>query len=328
MLRHRLSLIVEKWYKGYMSVLTFTLGGILPVFLLIVLGVILKRLNLVGEGFQKSASHLCFKLGLPSLAIVKISVLDFTQVFNPTDIAVTVGVTLAVMAIVMVLSLRMKDVHQRGCFAQGCYRGNIAIVGLALILNLYGEEYAARGAMILALMLPIYNITSVIILTLPLHGLSLKGISKSLKNIARNPIIWGVFIAMALSLLRVSLPPPLFRLFRYLADMTIPLALINIGSSLRARGLKQKGAKALAAASVKLVILPAVGTTVCHVLGYGRSELGMIFLIMGAPTAVSSHIMAEAMDNDGELAALIIMISTSLAALTSMIGLSIIEGFL
>ncbi len=311
-----------------MNVFTFTLGGILPVFLLIVLGSLLKKMNIVGEGFQKSASHLCFKLGIPSMAIVKISVLDFHQVFNPLDIAVVVGVTLIAMVLVMLFSLRMKDVRQRGSFTQGSYRGNIAIVGLALILNLYGEEYAARGAMILAVMLPVYNIASAIILTLPLHGLSVRGVLKSLKNIAVNPIIWGTVIAISLSLLHIALPAPLFRLLRYLAEMTIPLALINIGSSLRAEGLKQKGARALGAAMIKLTIIPAAGTTICYFLGYSTGELGMIFLILGAPTAVSSHIMAEAMDNDGELAALIIMITTSLAALTSMVGLSIIEGLL
>ena len=311
-----------------MSILTFTLGGILPVFLLIVLGVVLKKINIIGEGFQKSASHLCFKLGIPSMAIVKISVLDFNQVFNPTDIAVVAGATLGVMIIIMVFTLRMKDVRQRGSFTQGSYRGNIAIVGLALILNLYGEEYAARGAMILAVILPLYNISSVIVLTLPLHGLSTEGILKSLKNIAQNPIIWGVGIGIVISLLQIPIPAPLFRLLRYLADMTIPMALINIGGSLRAEGLREKGGKALAASAVKLLILPAVGTTICFFLGYGREELGMIFLMMGAPTAATSHIMAEAMDNDGELAALIIMISTSLAALSSMAGLSIIEGVL
>ncbi|MDA3958308.1 AEC family transporter [Oceanispirochaeta sp.] len=309
-----------------MNVLIHTLQGVVPVFLLIVIGSILKHRKVIGPAFQKSSSIICFKLGLPALIFLKIAGLDFSGVFNINEILILLAIALITMITTLLLSLRLKDVTQRGAFSQGAFRGNIAIIGLALVLNLYGEDLAARGAMIVAVMLPVFNILSVIALTIPRHGMSLEGLIRSLKNIITNPIIMAVLAALGFSLFKIPVPVLLGRLLKYLADLALPLALINIGGSLSARGFREKGKIALAAALIKVVLLPVIAVIIFYKKGYNQEELGLIFLIAGAPTALSSHIMADAMDNDGDLAALIIMVSTTLAAVTTLIGISIINS--
>jgi len=311
-----------------MNILLQTLQGVVPVFLLIVIGALLKKRNVIGQGFQKSSSVICFKLGLPSLIFLKIAGLDFSGVFNTDEILIMTGLTLLTVAVSMLISLKFSDVRQRGSYIQGTFRGNVAIIGLALILNLYGEELAARGAIIVAIMLPLLNILSVLSLTLPQHGLSRSGLIVSLKSIATNPIIGAVLAALVFSLFKINVPPLLSRLLQYLADLTLPLALINIGGSLSTHGLKEKGGRALSSSIIKTVILPVIAVIIFYNMGYSKEELGLVFLLMGAPAAISSHIMAEAMDNDGDLAALIVMVSTSLAAVTTVIGISIINAYL
>jgi len=310
-----------------MKILLQTLQGVVPVFLLIVIGALLKRKKVIGQGFQKSSSIICFKLGLPSLIFLEIAGLDFSGVFSTREILILMGLTLVAMAVSMLISRRFEDVRQRGSYTQGSFRGNVAIIGLALVLNLYGEDLAARGAMIVAVMLPFLNIMSVLALTLPQHGLSKNGLILSLKSIATNPIIMSVLAALFFSLMKIPVPPLLGRLLKYLADLALPLALINIGSSLTFHGLKDKGQKALSSAIIKTVILPVIAIIIFYNMGYKKEELGLVFILMGAPTAISSHIMAEAMDNDGDLAALIVMVSTSIASVTTVIGISLINAY-
>lgn len=310
-----------------MQLLLFVFESVLPVFLLIIIGVLLKRKKVIGSEFTRGASALSFKLALPALAFSKISVLDFSQIFHLQEILVLAGLTLLITALSTVISIGFGDVTQKGAFIQGTFRGNIVIIAIALAMNLYGEAMAARAAMILAFMLPLFNILAVIVLTLPLHGLNTRGIVRSLKSIAVNPIILGVLAAMFFSVLRIPVPSLLARLLGYLADLALPLALINIGASLSGKGLRDKGKKALGASIIKIVLSPVIGCFIFYTLGYRQDELGMIFLITGAPAAVSSHIMADAMDNDGDLAALIVMISTALASLTTLSGISIIQAY-
>ncbi len=308
-----------------MSTLLFIFEGVFPVFLLIVCGWLIKRKKLVGEGFFSGASKLVFKIGLPALVFLKISPLDFNQVFNIRETLLICGIILGSLLFSVLLSLKIKDSKQKGPFVQGAFRGNVAIIGIALILNLYGEEMMARGAMILAFLLPIFNVFSVIALTVPLHGLTMKGLSHSLANIVKNPIILSVATALIFSLFEIPVPMTIKRFLGYLSDLALPLALITIGGTLTYHGMMHKGTLALSASFIKLLILPLAGVTVFYKLGYRGDDLGMTFLILGAPTAVTSHVMAESMENDGELAALIVMFTTAASAVTTMIGLYLIE---
>ncbi|MDC7240840.1 MAG: AEC family transporter [Spirochaetales bacterium] len=310
-----------------MDIIVFALQGVFPVFLLIVIGYILKRKRVVGSEFNRGASIIGFKLALPALTFLKISAIDFSQVFYFREILILVGMTVAMGAVAGLITLGFGDSRQKGTFIQGSFRGNIVIIGMALILNLYGEAMAARAAMILAFMLPLFNIQSVIALTLPFHGLSPAGLIRSLKSIVTNPLIWGVVTGVLVSIFKVPVPGVLSQLLGYLSDLALPLALINIGASLNSRGIREKGVKALWCSLLKVALLPAAAVIIFYNLGYRQEELGMIFLITGAPAAVSSHIMAEAMENDGDLAALIVMISTALASLTTVAGISLIQKF-
>ena len=286
----------------------------------------MKRKGIIGEGFLKNSSRMSFTLALPALAFLKIAPLDFNRVFNVREIFLVCSLTLGAYILALLFSTKTKDKFQKGVVIQGAFRGNVAIVGLALILNLYGEEMLARGAMILAFLLPIFNIFSVIALTVPIHGFTPAGLSHSLKSILKNPIILSVIGAMFFSLFHLPVPKVVNNFLGYLAALALPLALITIGGSLSANGIKTKGLTALAPSVIKMLILPTAGVTIFYLLGYRSADLGMIFLILGAPTAVSSHIMADAMGNDEELAALVVTITTALSAFTTMLGIGIIES--
>jgi len=308
-----------------MSVLLYVFQGVFPVFLLIVCGWYLKQRKVINDAFLSASSMVGFKLGMPALVFLKIAPLDFSRVFDIREILIICGLTAGSFILAFLLSGKIPQTPQKGAFVQGAFRGNVAIIGIALILNLYGEEMMARGAMVLAFLLPLFNVLAVVALTVPFHGLSARGLLHAGRNIVTNPIILSVTAAIVFSLFRLPVPLVMERFLGYLSDLALPLALINIGGSLSYSGIKIKGRLALAAASLKIILLPVIGVIIFYSLGYRGEELGMIFLITGAPTAVSSHIMAQAMDNDGELAALIVMMTTAGAAVTTMAGISIIE---
>ena len=107
--------------------------------------------------------------------------------------------------------------------------------------------------------------------------------------------------------------------------MTLPLALICIGGTLSLASLRKSGNLALSASLVKMISLPLVATLGAWLLGFRGPELGTLFLYFASPTAAASYVMARAANGNHELAASIIVITTLMAAITTNIGIFVLQ---
>jgi predicted permease len=111
----------------------------------------------------------------------------------------------------------------------------------------------------------------------------------------------------------------------YFARMTLPLALICIGGTLSLAALRDSGALALSASLMKMVWLPLLCTLGAWLWGFRGAELGVLFLYFASPTAAASYVMARAAQGNEVLAAAIVVITTLVAALSTNIGLFILQ---
>ena len=109
--------------------------------------------------------------------------------------------------------------------------------------------------------------------------------------------------------------------------MTTPLSLICLGANFKLSAVKGRVGTALAATALKLVVLPAATVTVAALLGFRNEALGTIFILFGAPSAVSSYIMARNMKNDSDLAAQILLFTTMLCLFTVFSGVFLLKTF-
>jgi predicted permease len=112
---------------------------------------------------------------------------------------------------------------------------------------------------------------------------------------------------------------------KYLAQMTLPLALICIGGTLSLAALRKSGKMALSSSLVKMIGLPLLATLGAWLWGFRGAELGILFLYFGSPTAAASYVMARAADGNHELAAAIIVITTLMAAITTNLGIFVLQ---
>ena len=113
---------------------------------------------------------------------------------------------------------------------QGAYRSNMGIIGLALCANAYGEQGLIVASLYVGLVTILFNVLAVITLSRSLQRR--QGIGRMLKGIARNPLIIGILLAMPVSIGDIELPTVVLRSVQYVADLTLPLALICTGASL------------------------------------------------------------------------------------------------
>jgi len=310
-----------------MNNLLFSFKAISPVFVIILVGYFLKRRSVMTETFVSAASRLVFTVALPTLIFSKIAVTDFSRVFNPFQIMYASIGTIAFFGLAWILAhFTVSDGRDQGAFIQGSFRSNFAIIGFALIERVFGEDTLGMAAILLAVVMPLYNILAVIALTIPLKQKDAT-LGKGIAKIFRNPLIIAVIVALPFSIFHIGLPSPITTTLRYLSSFALPLALLCIGASLNIREIGSNIRPALTASFIKIAILPFVLTLLAYFIGFRNEELGILFILFGSPTAVSSFIMAEAMGCNGRLAGNIIIITTFLSILTIGSGIFIMKSF-
>ena len=302
-----------------MDNLIFSLNATMPVFMLILIGWCLGRCGMLTKEFTKVSNKFVFQVTMPALLFQDIASTDIMKVFDIQFVLFCmISTTISFFGIWGIGKLFIKEKSMIGAFVQGSFRGSAAILGVAFIENMYGNSGMAPLMIIGAV--PLFNIYSVIVLTLEgnSEGCNMDGIRRAVKNILKNPIIIGIFVGMAGSLLHIydKIPPIINKPITNLASLTSPLALLTIGAEFEGRKALQKIKPTLWAACIKLVVLPLVFMPIAIVLGFRNHDLIAFLIMLGAPTTVSSYIMAVNMENDGVLASSIVVLTTFLSAVT------------
>lgn len=295
-----------------------------PVFAMLFLGVVLKRVGWINDNFIHTASALVFNVTMPTLLFLGILHADLRAALQPKVLGYFVVATLASFALAWGWAIWRCPRVDRGIYTQGAFRGNNGVVGLALAASMYGDYGISLGAILAALVILFYNTLSTIVLAV--YSPVIKSDPWSIfKSVVSNPLIISVLSAAPFAYWQISLPGWLDSAGQDLAAMTLPLALICIGGTLSMAALRKSGSLALSSSLVKMVGLPVLATLGAWWCGFRGAELGILFLYFGSPTAAASFVMARAANGNHELAAAIIVITTLMAALTTNIGIFVLQ---
>ncbi|MDE1166914.1 MAG: AEC family transporter [Pseudomonas sp.] len=301
-----------------------TLNITAPVFAMLFLGIFLKRIDWINDNFIQIASALVFNVCMPALLFLGIYHADLGSAMKPGLLIYFTVATLVCFAFAWGMAIWRCPPEDRGIYTQGAFRGNNGVVGLALAGSMYGDYGISLGAILAGLVILLYNTLSTIVLAI--YSPNIKSDPWSVfKSILLNPLIISVLLATPMAYLQVGLPNWLLMSGDYLAQMTLPLALICIGGTLSLAVLRESGKLAVDASLVKMVWLPIIGTAGGFFCGFRGAELGILFLYIGSPTAAASYVMARAANGNHQLAAAIIVITTIGAAITTNIGIFLLQ---
>lgn len=363
-----------------LDVLVTSINAVLPIILLILLGYLLKRFKVLNDNFVKIGNKFVFKICLPCMLFINIydgmdgfaDIRWDVVIYSVTAICVIFGLGL-VTAI-----LTTKKQSRRGVILQCTFRSNFAIIGLALVESLGGDKGLA--SIISAFSIPIFNILAVISLTVfaeaePIAGdavgwtdavnaeqtateqpyLEVKtvkpkhGIKIILLNIAKNPLIIGVFIGLVFVGIReieraccngevvFSFREHLKFLYTCtgsLKAIASPLALIVLGGQFRFDAVKGMTKEIVVGTVWRVLLAPLIGIGVAVLLSmytdlftFGADVYPTLIALFGTPVAVSSAIMAGEMKSDEQLATQLV-VWTSLCSIATIFVTVFIVGLL
>ena len=297
----------------------YSVDATFPIFLVMVIGYILKQIGMLNDNFVTVANRFNFKVTLPFMLFRDISGVDIRAVFDIRYVLFCALVSTACFWIIWGgVKQFLKDQSMRGAFVQASFRSSAAVMGLAFIQNMYGSS--AMGPLMIVSAVPLYNIFSVIVLTF--EGARSGEVDPKQKikaaciNIAKNPIILGILTGLIVGLLGIDFPVIVDKTVNSVAQMATPLALITIGAGFEGRKALAKIRPTIAASMIKLVIQPLIFLPVAAWMGFRGEQMIAILIMLASPTTPSCYIMAKNMDNDGVLTASVIVMTTLLAAFT------------
>lgn len=297
-----------------------------PVFLIIAIGYFLRIKNVLNEDFIKIAMKIVFNICLPGLLFLKVSVADVDMILS--------GNSLQFSAFVFVLTIIMFFISKglaklfvrkesRGAFVQGSFRSNYIIIGYSIAFSLLGDQIINRMAMLVVVVVPLYNILSIWVLS-ENHDTSFReNFVDIVRKIITNPLIIGIALGMIVALMDFKLPIIVKNTISSLGSIGTPLGLLGIGGYFTLENLKSIKTSVISA-SLKIMIYPFIAVLLAYMLGFNYVDATILFVIFGSPSAISSFIMATALDADSQTAANIVILSTGFSLFTYIIGLSLI----
>ncbi len=306
------------------------LNSLMPVFLIIALGALLRRTGFFSDILAKGLNRLTYWIALPALLLDKVTnaTFDSGNVARMSLILIlaTIGSVLAAYVTAFILRL---DRQTTGAFVQGAARSNNAFIGLPIILysmsNL-SPGIEALATVALAPAIVFYNILSISVL-LAHRGRKEQSIRHAVWLFARqllcNPLVLSCAAGLLLNFFGVSFPKAIGHSLTALSDSALALALLSIGSALTFKGAAKGLLHSTAASVIKVFIQPLIGLGLALLWNLPPIERQILLIYLACPTAVVSYVLADIFDSDRELAAHIIVISTVLSA----VSLSIIVAF-
>jgi len=312
----------------YWQQLVFVGSITLPVFSLVFIGIWLKWRDKIDDAFTVKSSYIVFNLALPVLMFAAIVRTDIAQIGNPRLITFALCMALlSFMTLWFAGKAFIKDKKNLGVFVQGCFRSNLGILGLAFCVTTFAQEGLAVGALLLAVITPLYNILSIYALTHAASENSQMNWLGLMKDVLTNPLIVAILMALPFAYWQVVLPEVVMRSIDYLAAMTLPLALICIGGSLSLTALKQTQRLSWVTVVIKLVLMPALVAVLAYLSGFRGVELGCLILMFASPTAAASFVMVRSIGGNHMLAANIIALTTLISLFSVSIAIYLLKVF-
>lgn len=300
-----------------MENLIFSLNATIPIFLMMLLGLLFRKLGWIDEVFASRMNKFVFLVPLPVMLFEDLATVDFSQVWNPKFVLFCFGATFLSIGIAAGISFLWRDRSAQGEFIQASYRSSAALLGIAFIQNIYGN--AGMAPLMIIGSVPLYNVMAVAVLSF-FHPERKKMDGKlwrdTLKGILTNPIIIGILAGLFWSLFKLPVPEILDKTISSIGSTATPLGLMAMGATFDIRKAFGKARPALTAAAIKLLGFEALFLPAAIGLGFRQEELVAILIMLGSATTVSSYVMARNMGHEGVLSSSVVMMTTLFSAFT------------
>ena len=297
----------------------------MPLFLIIAVGYLIKRAGIIGQTEVKRFNTACFYTFMPVMLFYDVYNSDLTGgVLRPFYFIYTIGMLFLLTAATIVLVLKAeKDDSCRGVMIQAAFRSNFVLLGLPIATALVGGGDVSFGvtALTIAIVVPLFNVMSVIVLE-TFRGGRVQARRIAL-NVIKNPLVIAGLGGLFLNLLGVQLPQFLMAFCAKMESGCFAIALFLLGAAFEFNFLTEYKKDLLIIIGLRLVIFPAVALSGAALCGIRGVEFVTLIALFAAPCAINSFNMAMQMGGNKDLAASAVMTTSALSFFSLFIWITV-----
>nr|CAD6418144.1 AEC family transporter [Rhizobium sp. Q54] len=291
--------------------------SILPIFLLVLLGVALKRSPLINGTFWEGLEQCGYYVLFPALLFHTLATADFSSMEIGAIGFTAVVAVLLMCALVLALWLPLKRLatpaSSFSSVFQTATRWN-AFIALAIAQKLHGDYGLTVVALVMAVIILPINFINVGVL------LWFSGTRTSygafILRLVTNPLIISSLLGVMVNQVGIPIYAPLMTTIDLVARAALSLGLIAVGAGLRVSDALKPHPLVLFSTALKLAFFPAVMIGVALVAGVTGPALALLGLSAGVPTAMNGYILAKKMGGDAELYAATATVQTVFSFVT------------
>jgi len=286
------------------------------VLLLVFAGHILWRQEFVPVSFWDGLSKVCYWILFPCLLFDLMSTLQLDAPFLlPFGLTILVGSTSVVCFGFLSGWLIGASGPTTSSLVQGGLRYN-GFLMLAFVQGAFGLAALEIGALSVAILVPIANIVSVLVIFLFGDSKKDANLGRAIfTECARNPLIGAIIIGGVVNVSGIPVPDFVIESTELLGRSSLPMLLLCVGASIRIAGLRSHKMALFLAVLSKLIVLPSVMMITGLFLGLEKQVLLVLVVLATAPTAASSYTLAQQLGGDAPLMAEIITAQTLVSAI-------------
>ena len=258
-----------------------------------------------------------FFIALPFMILtaIAIKISDPGTAFQPLLMIFGAGGVLLTALVFGIIVCRIEpDNARRGPMIQAAFRGNYVLMGIPLVANIFGDAAIAIPTMMIAVIVPLYNILGVFILETFRGGRF--DLLHILRGVLMNPMILGATAGALCRLVELPIPAPVLKPIAQIAAATTPVALIILGASFHGGSFHAHLRQLIFSVASRLVLVPAIVLSCAVALGFRGVELVTLIAIFATPCVVAGFAMAQQMQADAELAGNSVVYSSALSCFT------------
>ena len=298
--------------------------SLLPVFALILLGALLRRFALLTPEGWMALERITYFVLFPPVLFMSIIGGSFAGE-ETARMALALGLANLAMSALMILirPLLPATGAQFSSIFQAGLRWN-SYVALGVITSLMGKPGVALAAVAFAVMVPLNNLFSVLVITrYASHAPA--PIGKIARSIAANPLIIATLSGIFFAIFAIPLPKPAEDILNLLGQGTVAVGLLCVGAALDFGSMGSAKAGLAAGVILRVAVMPALTFGLCLLMGVSHQALLVGLITVSAPVATSAYILARQLGGDATLMANLTTLTT-LASLVSMPAAILIAG--
>ncbi|MEZ5647826.1 MAG: AEC family transporter [Alphaproteobacteria bacterium] len=294
---------------------------IVPVFLSVLLGVAARYLRLIDAGGFKGLTSFVFNFAIPFSLFANLATAHLPAAIPWSYFVTYFGAGIMVYGIGLFLSRQVfrRPFAEAVPFAFGSVFSNTTLLGIPIVLGVWGESATLPLFLVIVLHAAIYFPPSTLLIEIGLGSRPhvMEMVRLIIKGLIHNPIVLALALGMVVAFFTIPVPEVVMRFLTLTAQAAGPCALFAMGGSLRLEGLHKVGGETAVAVLLKIVVHPVLVALLGFYVFHLDPLWAKVAVTMAAlPSGINLFILADRYGVAVDRSAAIVTVGTAAALLT------------